>query len=135
MSYDLEMLREFSGEIGLSSRLRDNMSLEVVLGDGAILCFQNAEREEDCLIGFLDTPWHFHGDLTFADRLGHFIELDQLSFLNGLRAGEIVVCEQTKEGEVVDRWLVHSRYNDEFQHLAPNESLCFRRACFSGEAS
>jgi hypothetical protein len=92
MRYDLALIREFCREIGLPARTGDQC-VEVDLGQGALLCFQNAAREEDCLIGFLDTPWHTHDNLMFADARGNTIELDYLDLLTGLTEGRVLVCE------------------------------------------
>jgi hypothetical protein len=128
MRYDLETLNEFCREIGLNSRKTGSSSLEVSLGDKMVLCFQNAERDEDCLIGFADTPWHALGDLMFSDHHGHFVELDPLNILRGLCSGDVLICEQEVSGSVVDRWLVHKVFNDELQNLIPDERLIVRRA-------
>jgi hypothetical protein len=53
MRYDLELAHTLCREIGLSARVAAGDRVEVDLGQGAILCFQNADRDEDCLIGFL----------------------------------------------------------------------------------
>ena len=128
MRYDLNVLDEFCGEIGLNARMADSLSLHVSLGDGAVLCFQNAEGDEDCLVGFLDCPWHFHGgDLEFSDHHGHFVVLDLLNLLSGLCSGEVLVCEQEVGGKLADRWLVHKIYNDELEYLKPGERLYVRR--------
>ena len=95
---------------------------------GAVLCFQNAEREEDCLIGFLDTPWHTHDNLVFAGGRGYYIELNYLDLLTGLREGRVLVCEREVDGRTVDRWLIHSEYNDEFKYLEDDERIIVRRA-------
>jgi hypothetical protein len=131
MHYDLELLGEFCRECGLAMRQPDESTLEVFLGDGAILCFRNAEREEDCLVGFSDTPWHAHGDLMFADARGHAVELGPLDILSGLSAGEVLLCERDLQGAIVDRWLVHRQYNDEFGHLDHGERIIVRRAACS----
>ena len=128
MRYDLDILNEFCREIGLNARMRDNSSLEVFLGDETILCFQNAELDEDCLMGFANTPWHTHGDLEFSDHHGHFVELDPLNLLSGLCSGDVLICEQEVSGNLIDRWLVHKVYHDEFQHLMPGERLIVRPA-------
>jgi hypothetical protein len=128
MRYDLDVLSEYCREIGLIARIVDPSTLEVVLGNGAVLCFRNAEHEDDCLMGFLGTSWHVHGDLIFVDPRGHYIELDPLNLLSGLSGGTVLVCEQHVDGALADRWLTHSEYNDEFQHLGPSEWIIVRRA-------
>lgn len=128
MRYDLDILSEFCREIGLNGRMPDNSSLQVALGDEAVLCFYNAEQDEDCLMGFEDTPWHTHGDLMFSDHHGHFVELDPLNLLSGLCSGDVLICEQEVSGHVVDRWLVHKVFNDELEYLSAGERLIVRRA-------
>jgi hypothetical protein len=133
MRYDLAVLDEFCRDIGLTAQMADSVSLHVLLGDGAVLCFQNAERDEDCLIGFLDCPWHFHGDdLEFDDHHGHFVVLDLLNLLSGLCSGEVLICEREVSGKLADRWLVHKVYNDELEYLKPGERLIVRRAGCAG---
>ena len=138
MRYDLEFLEDYCREIGLVARISGRSALEVFFGNGAVLCFQNADREEDCAVGFPNTPWdfhgdiklawHFHGDIMFADSKGNYVELDILNLLSGIRAGDVVLCERYRDGTLVDRWLAHSEYNDEFRGLDQNEWLVVRRA-------
>ena len=79
-------------------------------------------------MGFLGTPWHVHDDLMFADGRGYYIELDYLNLLTGLKEGQVLVCEREVENRTVDRWLVHSEYNDEFKCLEAGEQIIVRRA-------
>jgi len=51
MRYDLDLIYQLCGEIGLSARIVSAQRAEIDLGQGAILRFQNAEKDEDCLIG------------------------------------------------------------------------------------
>ena len=128
MRYDLSLIYELCQEIGLSARLHpDRVTVDV--GRGAVLCFQNAEREEDCLIGFLDTPWHTHDDLSFVDARGYYIELNNyLDVVVGLMEGRLLICERVVDGRIIDRWLVHSEFNDEFRSLDQVEQIVVRRA-------
>jgi hypothetical protein len=128
MRYDLELIAQLCREVGLSARTGADQRAEVDLGQGSILCFQNTEREEDCLIGFLGMPWHTHDNLMFADGRGNYVELDYLNLLTGLREGRVLVCEREVAGRTVDRWLVHCEYNDEFKHLKEGERIFARRA-------
>jgi hypothetical protein len=50
MSYDLNVVQQLCREIGLPARIIDVHHLGVDLGEGAVLCFQNAESEADCLM-------------------------------------------------------------------------------------
>ena len=73
MRYDFNMICELCNEIGLPARMHDEQCVEVDLGPSGLLCFQNAEDDEDCLIGFRETPWHTHDDLTFVDGRGYLL--------------------------------------------------------------
>ena len=128
MRYDLNLLYEFCCEIGLAAQRSSEETLQVSLGDGAVLCFQNADVEEDCLLGFADTPWHTHGDLLFSDCDGSYIQLDSRELLSQLKEGKVLLCECVVAGQVTDRWLIHSVFNDEFAALEPDERLVVRRA-------
>lgn len=128
MRYDLDLVNQLCREIGLIVRLHNEHHIEVDLGRDAILCVQNAEREEDCLIGFFGMPWHTHDNLMFADAHGNYIELDYLDLLTGLEDGRVLVCEREVKGQTVDIWLVHSEYNDEFKYLEESERIIVRRA-------
>jgi hypothetical protein len=100
--------------------------VEIDLGPAGSLCFQNAENDEDCLIGFRGTPWHTHDDLTF-DGHGHYIELSYLDMLSGLKDGRVLVCERLIEDRLVDRWLIHRDYNDELKDMDAGEQIIVRR--------
>jgi hypothetical protein len=128
MRYDLALVRQLCREIGLIVQRDADHRVEVDLGHGAILCFQNAEREEDCAIGFLGMPWHAHDNIMFADAHGNYIELDYLNLLTALKEGRVLVCELEKKGRTVDIWPVHSEYNDELKYLEEGERIIVRRA-------
>lgn len=128
MRYDLDLVNQLCREIGLAVRLDNDHRIDVDLGRDAILCFQNADREEDCLIGFLGMPWHTHDNLMFADARGNYIELDYLGLLTGLKEGRVLVCEREVKGRTIDMWLVHSEYNDELKYLEEGERIIVRRA-------
>jgi hypothetical protein len=128
MRYDFALVHQLCREIGLVVKLDTDHRMEIDLGDGAILCFQNAEREEDCLVGFLGMPWHVHDNLMFVDAHSNYIELDYLNLLTGLAEGRILVCEREVKGRTVDLWPVHSEYNDELKYLEQGERMIVRRA-------
>ncbi len=128
MRYDLELIIQLCREIGLPARTTADQRVDVDLGQGAVLCFQNAEREEDCLIGFLGMPWHTHDNVIFGDARGNYVELDYLNLLTGLKDGRVLICERGMDGRIVDRWPVHSEYNDEFKYFEEGERMIVRRA-------
>jgi len=45
-----------------------------------------------------------------------------------LKEGQVLICELQKEGRVVDRSLIHSKYNDQFEHIRQDEQIVVRRA-------
>ncbi len=127
MRYDLALICEFCREIGLSARIDADQRVEVDLGYGAILCFQNADCEEDCLIGFFGTPWHTHDELTVGTT-STSIEFDYLDLLVGLKQGVLLICEREVDGRIADRWLIHNEHNDEFKYIEEGERIIVRRS-------
>lgn len=132
MRYDLDLVNQLCREIGLMVQMDTADRVEIDLGRNAVLCFQNAEREDDCLIGFLGMPWHVHDNLIFVDARGNYIELDYLNLLTGLKDGRVLIREREVKGRTEDLWLVHSDYNDEFKYLEEDERIIVRRATVSG---
>src|SRR5258705_6200365 len=128
MRYDLDLIRDLCNELGLPAQVDAGKCVDIDLGEGAILRFLNAEVEDDCRVGFLDTPWHTHGDFMFADARGNYVTLDYLDLLTALKEGRVLICEQRVENRVLDRWLVHQGYNDEFQYVQEGERIVVRRA-------
>jgi hypothetical protein len=136
MRYDINLINELCQEIGLPARLNDpERRVEIDLGQGAVLCFQNDDKEDDCLIGFLDTPWHTHDNLMFYGGRGYYTELDYLDLVTALKDGRVLVCEQVVKERVVDRWLIHREFNDEFEHMEEGEQIVVRRATKLGGGS
>lgn len=128
MRYDLPLLNDFCVELGFQT-LYSEVSLSVDLGERATLVFVNGKADVDCLVGFADGTWHFHGPtLTFSDPRGHYIELDLLAILEGLASGAVLVCTRVTGNVVDDRWLTHADFNDEFRFLEPADHLLVRRA-------
>lgn len=132
MRYELDLVNQLCREIGLMVQMDTADRVEIDLSRNAVLCFQNAEREDDCLIGFLGMPWHVHDNLIFVDARGNYIELDYLNLLTGLKDGRVLIREREVKGRTEDLWLVHSDYNDEFKYLEEDERIIVRRATVSG---
>jgi hypothetical protein len=135
MRYDLELIDQFCREIGLLSRICSTERLEVELSKTAVLCFQNAEHEQDGLVGFEGTPWHTHDDFTFCDGRGNYVELNHLDVLAGLKTGQVLLCELWRGGLVSDRWLIHRDYNNEFQYMQEGEEIRICRSTVMGPSS
>ena len=127
MRYDLDLVELSFCEVGLPVRNADQR-VEIDLGPSVVLYFQNAEREDDCSIGFLDTPWHSHDNLMFVGSHGNYIELGYLDLAAALKNGRVLICERELRGQTVDRWLIHSGFNDEFKHVAEGERIIARHA-------
>lgn len=127
MKYELDLLRVSCRNIGWA--VRDvHLGIEVDLGDGAILCFQNADRDADCLIGFSGTPWHAHDHPSFSGAHGYYAEVDYRDLPAALNEGRVLICELESNGRTTDRWLVHRDFNDELKHLEDGERIIVRRA-------
>jgi len=112
MRYDLKQIQELCGQLGLRSSVVVEEPAEcarVDLGGHAVLCFVNAEDDEDCLVGFKGTGWHFHDDFVFEDRDRRVeIRLNYLDLLRRIKNGQIVVLEHWTLGQLHSRELLHS---------------------------
>ena len=128
MRYDLPLIHDLCAELRLRSTVVSDERLEVHLGGDAVLCFVNSENDQDCLVGFKDTPWHAHDDFTFHDRRGYCTELNYLNLLTGLKEGKVLVCELWQLGVLTDRWLLHSEFNDEFRYMNEGDEIRTWRA-------
>jgi hypothetical protein len=126
MRYDLELIHQLCQEIGFSSVVESKELIKIQLSSAMVLCFQNSEKEEDCLVCFEGAPWHTHDDIIFSNAQGMFTELSYLDIISGLDDGQILVCERLLQTKVMDRWLIHRDYNDinnEFKYMAAGEEL------------
>ncbi len=128
MRYDFALIQELCTELGLSCTVRSSTLLAIDLGANAMLCFQNVEKEDDCLVGFEGTAWHVHDNFIFVDSRAYYIEMDYLDLLTGLKDGKILVSELWHDGKIVDRSLVHSEYNDELNYMQLGDEIRIRRA-------
>src|SRR4051812_49342843 len=91
MRYELDLIRGSCRQIGWA--VHDvHLGIEVDLGDGAILCFQNADRYDDCLIGFAGMPWHVHDHLRFAGARGYHTEVDYRELPSALSEGRVLIA-------------------------------------------
>lgn len=105
MHYQLDEIAQLARELGFDARRVDNHRVDVQVAD-AILAFCNLP-EDDSLVGFEGTPWHFHEQVTFRNVDGTYSEWDGPDVLLGLAVGELVVLSHVVAGEVRDRWLAH----------------------------
>ena len=128
MRYELDLINELCGELGLRTRRPSPDTLAIDVEPDVALVFVNAERDDDCLIGFEGTPWHYHDDLLCSDRHGNYIRLGYLDVVSGLADGTVLLCERWVHGTLEDRGLVHRDYVDEFRHMDANEEIRVRPA-------
>ena len=135
MRYDLTLIHELCGEIGLPSTLRSPEELAIELAGGVVLCFQNSDKEEDCLVGFEGTPWHTHDDFQFADHHGYHISMNYFDVVAAIPEGKILVGELWNCDRLVDRWLIHRDYVDEFRHMEEGDEVRIRRVSLSKRQS
>jgi hypothetical protein len=131
MRYDLKLIHELCQELGLRSSFRSDDMLAIELGEDCVLVFQNAKRDEDCLVAFDGTPWHTHDVFVFVDGRGYYTEMDYLDVVSGLKDGRILVCERWLGGRLVDRELIHRDFNDEFKYMDEKEEVRVRRPVIS----
>lgn len=129
MTYDLLELKEHCLEIGISHDFASPNILSLEISKNANLCIINSEIEKDCLIGFEDTPWHFHGDYSWEGR-GYFGDMDIRTLLTELTMGAVLICEELRDGKLVDRSLVHKSHVVEFDYLNKGEEIRVFRANF-----
>jgi len=127
MYYDLEIIEEYSGELGFSFSRPTPDSLKVEMLEGIFLEFQNLRDEEDTAAGFSGTPSHWHGKLTVNTSDSTYIELDELDVLRGLRCGDLLIVERYLNGSLSDRWVAHKKESLDVQYIEPGEEMRIRR--------
>jgi hypothetical protein len=127
MRYDLDLIHRLCEEVGLRSGTSSPDELAIELAESVRLTFRNTGQDDDSLVGFNGTPWHTHGDFTFVDGRGNYVETDYLDVIAGLADGRVLVCELSRLGVIADRWLIHRDYNDEFKHMELGEQITIWR--------
>lgn len=128
MRYDLEIVSELCSELGLRVLRSGPSEVAIELEECVVLLIHNAEDEQDCLIGFEGTEWHFHDQFGWSDRLlGSSLWLDYLDVISGLADGTILICEHWSRGSLKERWLVHRDDVDEFQYMEAGDEIRIRR--------
>jgi hypothetical protein len=132
MRYDLPLIQAQCREAGFQTSMLDGTCLNVEVTHGIILCFVNAEREADCLIGFEDTPWHCHDDLQLSDAHGRYVDVSYREIAPALVRGELLICELWKDGTLKERSLIHRDCNDELRFMKPGEEIRIRRSVALG---
>ena len=126
MQYDLPSIADLCEAFGFAIAHRDATSLSITVSTDVRLLFCNDDAD-DCLIGFVGTPWHAHGDIVLASRQAS-IELSAVDVVAGLADGQVLICEGWSAGQLQDRWLVHRDVFDGQRLLEPDAELRLRRA-------
>jgi hypothetical protein len=103
--------------------VQDDHSIDITLADNAVLNFANLVEDSDSIIGFRDTPWHFHDQLMLMTGASTYIELDELELLQSIRAGDVVIISRYQFGVLEDRWLAHKLEPLDIQHIEQGEEL------------
>ena len=127
MNYDFDMIQSLLGMLSSKCHRSDD-TLEISIEPGITLCFVNHPNAEESLMAFKDTPWHVHGAIGFADNRGYHTEMEYPDVIRGILDGTILICERFLNGTLVDRWLMHSAYADEFRWMEPSEEIRVKRA-------
>jgi hypothetical protein len=123
MYYDLDILEEYSGELGFSVSRPSPDSLKIEMLEGIVLEFQNLRKDEDTVAGFIGTPTHWHGKLTVNTSGSTYVELDELDVVRGLRSGELLIVERYLNGSLSDRWVAHKKESLDVQYVEPGEEM------------
>jgi hypothetical protein len=127
VSYDLDLVETLSENLVRIGFLREADRVEIEFQPGMVLCFVNHPRDPESLIGFKGTPWHVHGAFKFMDKDYNYIEMDYGDMILGLTEGTVLVCERWHQGQLINRWLTHIEYSDEFGNLKYTDELRFKR--------
>jgi hypothetical protein len=135
MRYNLNKIKERCEEIGISSTMRSPEELAIELAEGVVLRFYSSEKGGDGIVQFEGTPWHSHGDLTFADSHGYETEISFMDVVTRLAEGSILVCEKWSRGELVNRWLDHQDYIGPFRYMKEGDEVRIWRIARQDPAS
>jgi hypothetical protein len=131
MRYDFVAIQAKCREGGIPTSLRSEARLDVMLGRGIELSVINAEQEADCLIGFAQVGWHFHGDKQFDCADGHYIEMTYLEIFSALIDGHVLICEHWTNGVLKRRELIHRDCNVELGYMKQGDEVRILRAVTS----
>ena len=124
---DLDTLKEFVEKMELIAVRSGTDVLEVHAGDAIVLEFHNLPDENDTLVGFQGTSWHYHGVGMFCSGQNTYLELDELELLTMWREGGLLLFESYRAGILKDRWLAHKDEVVEVDALESGEEVRVRR--------
>lgn len=123
MLFDMNAIHELCKELGFHIQNRGDDKVAVELAASVSLLFVNYPSKNDCFVGFEGASWHAHDNLYFSSPHGHYIELGYLEILRGLKDGVVLIGEIRKKEKLVDRWLIHREFNDEFKFMEIGEEV------------
>ena len=122
--YDLDSLRDLADEMGFICALPSSDVLEINLKPNLVLIFENDREGNDTYLGFRNSSWHTHGKLMFSlNGNSSCVEFDELDIVSGLKSGDVLVCEQYRDGKLIDRWLTHKESEVDTKYMEPGEEL------------
>ena len=127
MSYDLEAIEAECAAQQLACQRVSEHEVEITLEPNCVLYFANLIEEDDTMIGFKDTPWHSHDDLTVMTSVDTSAEFSPVEVIKLLSGGVLLVVSQWIDGILHDRWLTHRDDRLDLKYLDPNEELRVRQ--------
>lgn len=134
MSYDIEAIETECTAQKLACVRVSEHEVEVTLERNCVLYFANLVEEKDTMIGFKDTPWHSHDDLTIMTSVDTSAELCPVEVVKLLSSGVLLVVSQWIDGKLHDRWLTHRDDRLDLKYLEPNEELRVKQIAYQGVA-
>jgi hypothetical protein len=123
MSYDLEAIVSECASRNLACMRVSENEVEITLEPDCILFFANLVDEQDTMVGFKDTPWHSHGELTVMTSDDMSAELDPVEIVKLLSTGALLIASQWIDGKIHDRWLMHREDSLDTKYLEPKEEI------------
>jgi hypothetical protein len=133
MQHDLRAVLDRCAALGVFAFMVDENEVRIPIGHELELSFWNYQPEES-LVGVArkgaphGVDWHVHGEIDFCKPDGYVKSVQPTDLIGLLHAGEVLICELWRNGEVFNRTLEHSEFNDEFRFLEPEDELHFYRA-------
>ena len=123
MSYDLEVIEAECAVHNLVCTRVSEHEVEITLWPDCILFFANLVEEDDTMVGFKNTPWHSHDELTVMTGDNTSAELDPVEIVRLLTTGVLLIVSQWIDGKLHDRWLMHRGERLDLKYLEPHEEF------------
>jgi len=128
MHYDLPLLAQFCGELGLSY-CASGSALDVHVEATATFRFKNyvENGQPACACGFVESESHDHGEPILFTTDHASLSLTSLDILSGLIDGTLLLWERWRSGQLIVRTLVHKHLREDFEGLESGEEIRVRR--------